>query len=49
MPVDSICLAQNLITGNRTSNKNVNFKGSAPDLEALRQMSRQVIKELSVK
>ena len=37
MPVDSICLAQNLITGNRTSNKNVNFKGSAPDLEALRQ------------
>ena len=37
MPVDSISLAQNLITGNRTSNKNVNFKGSAPDLEALRQ------------
>ena len=37
MPVDSISLAQNLITSNRTSNKNVNFKGSAPDLDALRQ------------
>lgn len=37
MAVNSINLAQNLITSNRSNNVNVAFKGGTPDLEALKQ------------
>ncbi len=36
MPVNSINLAQNLVTANRKANSNISFKGDAPDLEALK-------------
>ncbi len=49
MPVNSINLAQNLVTSNRNAHSNIAFKGEAPDLEALkakqdefRRMSEQV-------